>query len=45
MSEELPEDIKRWTSTRRAALVLQNIRGETTVNEAARLYDLRRSDI
>ncbi|RVU44712.1 hypothetical protein EA187_09215 [Lujinxingia sediminis] len=38
MSEELPEDIKRWTSKRRTALVLQIIRGETTVNVAARQY-------
>ncbi|WP_230470296.1 DUF1153 domain-containing protein [Lujinxingia vulgaris] len=45
MSEELPEDIKRWTSKRRTALVLQIIRGETTVNEAARQYDLKPSEI
>ncbi|TXD38425.1 DUF1153 domain-containing protein [Lujinxingia vulgaris] len=45
MSEELPEEIKRWTSKRRTALVLQIIRGETTVNEAARQYDLKPSEI
>ncbi|RVU42124.1 DUF1153 domain-containing protein [Lujinxingia sediminis] len=45
MSEELSEDIKRWTSERRTALVLQIIRGETTVNEAARQYDLKPGEI
>ena len=42
---ELPEDIKRWTAKRRAALVMQLLRGETTINEAARQYDLTPSDI
>jgi hypothetical protein len=33
---ELPEDIQRWTAKRRAALVLAILRGETSVQEAAR---------
>ena len=36
MSNDLPDEIKRWTAPRRAALVLQLLRGETTPNEAAR---------
>ena len=45
MSEKLPEEIKRWTAKRRTALILEIIRGETTVNEAARKHDLKPSDI
>jgi len=45
MSNELPDEIKRWTAQRRATLVLQILRGETTANEAARQYSLRPSDI
>ena len=36
MSNDLPDEIKRWTAPRRATLVLQILRGETTANEAAR---------
>ena len=45
MSNDLPDEIKRWTAPRRATLVLQILRGETTANEAARKYDLTPSDI
>ena len=45
MSNDLPDEIKRWTAPRRAALVLQLLRGETTPNEAARKYDLKPGDI
>ena len=45
MSNELPEEIKRWTAKRRSALVLEIIRGETTAHEAARKHDLKSSDI
>ncbi len=41
MSHELPEDIKRWTAQRRTALVVQIIRGEMTLTEVARKYDLK----
>lgn len=37
---ELPEDIQRWTAKRRAALVLAILRGETSVQEAARKHEL-----
>ena len=45
MSTELPDEIKRWTAKRRTVLVLEILRGETTVNEAARKHDLKPSDI
>ena len=40
MTQELPEQVKRWTAKRRQALVLQLLRGETTVVEAAREHGL-----
>ena len=45
MSHDLPDTIKRWTAKRRTALVLQIIRGEITVNKAARQHDLKPSDV
>lgn len=45
MSTDLPDEIKRWTAKRRTALVLELLRGETTVNEAARKHDLKPTDI
>ena len=45
MTETLPNDIKRWTAKRRTALVLQIVRGETTVREAAREHGLKASDV
>ena len=42
---ELPEDIQRWTAKRRAALVLGILRGETSVQEAARKHDLTVAEI
>lgn len=38
-------DIKRWTAKRKAALVKELMRGQTTVAEAARLNDLLPSPI
>ena len=40
MSQEIPEEVKRWTAKRRQALVLKLLRGETTVVEAARQHGL-----
>lgn len=40
MTQERPEQVKRWTAKRRQALVLQVLRGETTVVEAAREHGL-----
>lgn len=31
MSEEMPENVQRWTAKRRAALVLSIVKGETSV--------------
>lgn len=38
MAEELPENIQRWSAKRRAALVLSILRGETSIQEAARKH-------
>ncbi|MGD8806798.1 MAG: DUF1153 domain-containing protein [Chloroflexota bacterium] len=40
MTQEIPDDVKRWTAKRRQALILQLVRGETTPAEAARKYGL-----
>ncbi len=45
MSEEIPEDVQRWTSKRRAALVLSILRGETSAQEAARKHGLTVAEI
>lgn len=39
MSEE-PEEIKRWTARRKAAVVMDIIKGKTTTSEVARTHDL-----
>lgn len=41
----LPEEIQRWTAKRRAALVLAILRGETSVQEAARTHDLTVAEV
>jgi hypothetical protein len=40
MTQEIPDEVKRWTAKRRQALILQLVRGETTAVEAARKYGL-----
>ena len=45
MSEEIPEDVQRWTSKRRAALVLSILKGETSAQEAARKHGLTVAEI
>lgn len=45
MSIAMDHDIKRWTAKRKSALVLDIIRGKTTVAEASRSYDLSPSEI
>ena len=44
MSTPGPE-IKRWTAKRKTQLVLEILKGKTTVAEAARCYDLKPSEI
>lgn len=42
---ELPDEVQPWTSKRRAALVLSILRGETSVEEAARAHGLTVGEI
>ena len=44
MSEE-SEEIKRWTSRRKAAVVMDIIKGKTTATEVARSHDLRVGEV
>jgi transposase-like protein len=39
------QDIKRWTAKRRATLVIEILRGQTTIADAARTHGLKASDI
>ena len=41
MAEGIPEDLQRWASKRRAALVLSILKGETSIAEAARKHGLK----
>lgn len=41
MTDEVPDDVQRWTAKRRAALVLSIVKGETSVAEAARRHGLK----
>ena len=45
MSTVMDEDIKRWISRRKSALVMEIFQGKTTVAEASRAYDLPPSEI
>lgn len=45
MAEGIPEDLQRWTSKRRAALILSILKGETSIAEAARKHALKVSEI
>jgi transposase-like protein len=38
-------DIKRWTAKRKAELIRQIYRGQTTIPEAARRYELTQQEI
>jgi len=38
-------EVKRWTAKRKTQLVLEILKGKTTVAEAARRYDLKPSEI
>jgi len=44
-SEPDSKDIKRWTTKRRSALVLEILRGETTAAEAARKHGLTVAEV
>ena len=45
MSGPLEDGIKRWTAQRKSALVIESIKGKTTVSEASRSYELTPSEI
>jgi transposase-like protein len=45
MAQEIPDQVQRWTAKRRAALILQILKGETSVQEAARKHGLRASEV
>ena len=45
MSAVMEEEIKRWTTRRKTALVLEIIQGKTTVAEASRSFDITPSEI
>jgi transposase-like protein len=40
MEDEIPEDHQSWTAKRRVALVASILKGETSVQEAARKHGL-----
>jgi len=45
MCDENQETIQRWTAKRRTAMVLSLIKGETTIQEAARKHGLKVAEI
>src|SRR5680860_1342954 len=45
VSDELPEELQRWTAKRRSALVVSILKGETSVQEAARKHGLTVAEI
>lgn len=45
LTEEIPESIQRWTAKRRAALVVNILKGETSAQEAARRHGLTLAEI
>jgi len=45
MTDELPEEVQRWTAKRRSALIVSIIRGETSVQEAARKHGLTVAEV
>lgn len=45
MAEQLPEKVERWTSKRRSALIVSILRGETSIQEAARKHGLTVAEV
>jgi transposase-like protein len=45
VTDMLPEEVQRWTAKRRSALILSIIRGETSVQEAARRHGLTVAEV
>lgn len=45
MQEQEPDDVQRWTTKRKAALVISILKGETSVQEAARKHGVTAAEI
>lgn len=45
MAADIPDDLQRWTARRRSALVVSSLKGETSVQEAARKHGLTVAEI
>jgi hypothetical protein len=45
VTEELPDEVQRWTAKRRTALIVSIMKGETTMQEAARKHGLTLAEI
>ncbi len=45
MDEQDKDDVQRWTTKRKAALVLSIVKGETSIQEAARQHGLTVAEI
>lgn len=45
MNHDPQDDIKRWTARRKAAVVLDIIKGKTTAAEVARTHDLTLAEV
>lgn len=41
----MSEEVKRWTSKRKSALVIKLLKGQVTISEASREYNLTPSEI
>lgn len=41
----MSEDVKRWTSKRKSSLVIQILKGQTSISEASRHYGLTPSEL
>ena len=44
MSEKVPESIERWTAQRKAAIILEVVKGQISVPEAARKYGFTQNE-
>ena len=43
--DKRPEEVQRWTAKRRAALIVNLLKGETTAAEAARRHGLKVAEV
>ena len=44
-SDPLPQDIQRWTAKRKAAVILDILKGNTTAQDVARKFDLTVAEV